>query len=101
MSSTLSVTQSEFSAGRWAPSVDPALRPADIKNDQFPSKQLSRGKRASRYLAGFLTTSCIGAAATWAWQSQGDAARETIQNLSPQLGWLVPHAAPVAQTASA
>jgi hypothetical protein len=35
---------------------------------------------------------CIGVAATLAWQSYGNAAREMIANSSPQLGWLVPSA---------
>src|SRR6266699_2466407 len=38
-------------------------------------------------------------AATLAWLSYGDAAREMIASSSPQLGWLAPQAAPVAQTA--
>jgi hypothetical protein len=43
---------------------------------------------------------CAGIAATLAWQSYGDAARETIANSYPQLGWLAPQAA-IAQTAPA
>ena len=45
-----------------------------------------------------LITFCIGIAATLAWQSYGDAAREMLANSSPQLSWLAPQAA-VAQTA--
>ena len=37
---------------------------------------------------------CIGVAATLAWQSQGDAVRETIASSYPELGWLAPQAAP-------
>ena len=48
---------------------------------------------------GFLITFCIGAAATLAWQSYGDAARETIANSYPQLAWLAPKAEPVALNA--
>jgi hypothetical protein len=101
MSSTLSRTRSEFSTDPWPtePSVDTPLRPADLKNDRFPSKRPSLGKRASRALARFLITFCIGVAATLAWQSYGDAAREMIASSSPQLAWLAPQAAPVAQTA--
>ncbi len=47
----------------------------------------------------FLIAFCIGVAATLAWQSYGDAAREIVANSSPQLGWLAPQAA-VAQTAA-
>src|SRR6266571_9427135 len=101
MSSTLSRTRSEFSAGRWAtePLVDATLRPADLKNDRSPSKRPSLGKRASRALSRFLIMFCMGIATTLAWQSYGDAAREMIASSSPQLGWLAPQAAPVAQTA--
>jgi hypothetical protein len=60
----------------------------------------SLGKRASRSLARFLIIFCIGVAATLAWQSYGDAAREMIANSSPQLSWLATQAAPLAQTAS-
>jgi hypothetical protein len=61
--------------------------------DQFPSNRPSLGKRFSRAVARFLVTFCIGVAATLAWLSYGDAARETIASSSPQLGWLAPQAA--------
>ena len=48
----------------------------------------------------FLIMVGIGVAATLAWQSYGDTAREKIANMSPQLGWLAPQAAPVAQDAA-
>ena len=48
---------------------------------------------------GFLITFCIGVAATLTWQSYGDAARETIANSYPQLGWLAPQPPPTAQNA--
>jgi len=90
-----------ISTGLWGtePSVDATLRPANLKDDRLPSKRPSPGKRASRALARFLITFCIGVAAILAWQSYGDAAREMIASSSPQLGWLAPQAAPVAQTA--
>jgi hypothetical protein len=50
-------------------------------------------------LTGFLITFCIGVAATLAWQSYGDAAREMIASTYPQLGWLAPQATPGAQNA--
>jgi hypothetical protein len=46
----------------------------------------------------FLIAFCVGVAATLAWQSYGDAAREVVASKYPQLGWLAPEAA-VAQTA--
>ncbi len=46
-------------------------------------------KRPLRFLIAF----GIGVAATLAWQSYGDAAREIIASSYPQLGWLAPQAA--------
>jgi len=100
MGSTQSVTQTRFSSGRWAaePSLDAPLQPADL--DELPITRPSLGKRASRALARFLITCCIGVAATLAWQSYGDAARAMIVSSYPHLAWLAP-AAPAVQTAPA
>jgi small-conductance mechanosensitive channel len=38
----------------------------------------------------FLFTICIGVAATLAWQTYGDQAREIIASSNPQLAWLAP-----------
>jgi hypothetical protein len=98
MSSTLSRTRSEVSTSLWGtePSMDEPFRPAN--SNQLPSKRPSLGKRASRALARFLITFCIGVAATLAWLWYGDAAREMIARSSPQLSWLAPQDTP-AQTA--
>jgi hypothetical protein len=48
----------------------------------------------------FLMAFCVGVAATLAWQSYGDIARQNIANSHPQLAWLAPEAA-IAQTAPA
>jgi hypothetical protein len=45
-------------------------------------------RRASRRLARFLMTACIGVAATLAWQSYGGTAKQMIASWAPQLGWL-------------
>jgi septal ring factor EnvC (AmiA/AmiB activator) len=42
---------------------------------------------------------CSGVAATLAWQSYGDAARQVIAKSYPQLGWLAPRATPIAYSA--
>ena len=81
------------------PSIDATLHSAELKDDRFQRVRPSFARRASRALARFLITFCIGVAATLAWQSYGDAAREMIASSSPQLAWLAPQAAPVAQTA--
>jgi hypothetical protein len=67
-------------------------------DDQLPSERLPLGKPASRVFGRFLIAFCIGVAATLAWQSYGDTAREMIANSSPQLSWL---AAPVAEASAA
>src|SRR6267378_1028969 len=103
MSAMPSPAQSEFSEGSLPvkPPVEaPVIRPADLKNDRSPKRRQSLGMRAPLAIARFLITFCIGVAATLAWQSYGDAAREMIANSSPQLGWLAPQAAPLAQTVS-
>jgi hypothetical protein len=98
MASTLGLRQSEFSAIPLPKlSVDTTLDPVDL--DKLPSKRASLGTRALRALTRFLITFCIGVAATLAWQSYGDAAREMMASSSPQLGWLAPQATPVVQTA--
>lgn len=90
MPTTVSSTASEFSADlSTRPSLDSMI------------KRPSLGKRASRSLARLLIIFCTGVAATLAWQSYGDAAREMIANSSPELSWLAPRAASFAQTASA
>ena len=63
--------------------------PADLlAGERSVDRPLPR-KRPLRFLFAF----CIGVAATLAWQSYGDAAREIIASSYPQLGWLAPQAA--------
>jgi hypothetical protein len=102
MSAMPSPTQSEFSPDSLPkPSVAvPIVRPADLINDRSPSSRPWLGKRTALALTRFLITFCIGAAATVAWQSYGDAAREMVASSFPQLGWLAPQPAPIAQNAT-
>ncbi len=97
MNSKLSHSRSDASTSLWGtePLMDETSRWADSKNDNLPSIRPSRRKRAPRALARFLFTFCIGVAATLAWQSYGDTAREMIANSSPQLSWLAPQSASV------
>jgi len=102
MSAMSSPAQSEFYAGLLPvePSAEPPpVRPPVLEEDRFPNGQPSLRKRASRALSRFLITICLGVAATLAWQSYGDAAREMMVKSYPQLGWLAPQAKPVAQNA--
>lgn len=81
-------------------SVDaPGVRPPDLKTDRFPNGRSSLGRRALLALARFLIIFCIGVAATLAWQSYGDAAREMIASLYPPLNWLAPQPASIAHEA--
>ena len=82
---------SDFSAGPRVtePSLGPALRAADMTNDPSPGVPPSLGRQTSRRLVRFLMAACFGVAATLAWQSYGDAAREMIATSAPQLGWLL------------
>jgi hypothetical protein len=99
MASTLSPSiQAEFSKDEW-PTEPLRHVDVDLNHGQFSRTRPALGKRASRTLARFLITFCIGVAATLAWQSYGDTAREMIANSYPQFGWLAPQAAPPAQTA--
>jgi len=102
MSSTPSSIQSKPVPRRLAV-AEPIEEPVGWNfpnDDQLPSERLPLGKRASR-LSRFLITFCIGVAATLAWQSYGDSAREMIAGSSPQLSWLAPPAAPVAEAPAA
>ena len=84
MASTFSAAQSEFSS-------DQAL-------GGMMRNRPSIVRRAARRVTRFLIVFCIGVATTLAWQSYGDMARAMIANSYPQLGWLAPAAALVAQT---
>jgi hypothetical protein len=68
---------------------DDFFRPIDLKPKDVPVPNWhpSASKRP-RSLACFLITFCAGVATTLLWQSYGDAAREKIANLYPQLGWV-------------
>jgi hypothetical protein len=100
MNAMSSPAQSEFYAG-VSPVEVPAVCPADLKNDRSPNVRMPPGKRALRTLSGLSIAFCIGVAATLAWQSYGDAARETVANAYPQLGWLAPQGEPVTPNAPA
>src|SRR5690242_1182065 len=68
--------------------------PEDLLAGEPSVARPSPRRRSSRFLIAF----CVGVAATLAWQSYGDAARETIASSYPQLGWLAPQAAQAAPT---
>ena len=44
-------------------------------------------RRASRAFVRYLAAICVGVAATLAWQSYGEEAKQTIATKAPELGW--------------
>jgi hypothetical protein len=72
----------------------PPIRPTTLENDPLPNRQPSLRKRAPRALSRFLIAFCTGVAATLAWWSYGDAARQVIASSYPHLGWLAPQPGP-------
>jgi hypothetical protein len=99
------VAQTDSTSGPTQPELPAQQAAAKSRVDATARSSLdpivrrpSLGRRAARRLARFLVVFGIGVGATLAWQSYGDAARAMIANASPQLGWLAPQAAPVAQT---
>jgi hypothetical protein len=95
--------RSETPVDRWSNEtpVDAEIHPVDLdrKIDRLASRRPPRGKRGSHRFVRFLITFCVGVAATLAWQSYGDAAREAIAGAYPQLAWLAPQAESLAQAA--
>jgi hypothetical protein len=81
--------RSDFSAGPREPSLDPTLRPADLNNAPLLTDRPSLGRRTSRSLARFLVATCVGVAATLAWQSYGGTAEQMIANSAPHLSRLL------------
>jgi len=80
---------SDFSAGPRVtePPFGATLRPAAVDNDQAPSDRPSLGRRAVWTFARFLLAACIGVAATLAWQSYGEAAKQLMVSWAPKFGW--------------
>jgi hypothetical protein len=97
MASTLSPPiQPEFSEDRWVPS-----HPVDLDFDHGPParKRPSLAKRVVRAVVRVTLTLGVGVVGTLAWQSYGDAARQTIASSFPQLAWLAPQATSLTKTA--
>jgi hypothetical protein len=69
MTATTSPTQSEFSVGKLI------------------TDHPSRARPAWRGFARYILAICIGAAATVAWQSYGQATKQIIATSAPELGW--------------
>jgi hypothetical protein len=93
-----SPARSDFSAGFSAgprmiePSLDATLRLTEL--NIAPAVRPSPRWRTSRSLAGFLLTVCVGVAATLAWQSYGDTAKQMIASSAPPLAWVLSSSPP-------
>jgi hypothetical protein len=74
-------------------SVETPVCAADLENERSAKDEPASPEGALRSLARAVITFYIGVAATLAWQSYGDEARQIIASLSPQLSWLAPQAA--------
>ena len=77
-------------------SVETPICAADLENDRSAKDEPASGEGTLRRLARSMITFYIGVAATLAWQSYGDEARQIIASLSPRLSWLAPQAAAAA-----
>jgi hypothetical protein len=75
-------TGSDFPAGSTVPPVDTTFRPASV-NDVLGHRR-SIGRPAARVFIALLLAACIGGAA-FAWQSEGDAAKQIIAKWAPQI----------------
>lgn len=77
-----------------APNVEPPLhappRPSGFNNDQHARNKPSFSGRIFRALTRVLLPVLIGIAATLAWQSYGNEAKEMLRARAPSLGWLLP-----------
>src|SRR6266446_3624519 len=78
-------------------SVETPVRAADLEsdleNDRSANDEPASRDGTTRRLARSVIAFYIGVAATLAWQSYGDEARQIIASLSPRLSWLAPQAA--------
>ena len=102
MNSRLGSALADSAQGRYADerarAMEPPVHPSEL--ERLKSERRSASRRAMANVARFAIIFCIGVGATLAWQSYGNAARRTVANLSPRLGWLVP-AQPFSSAASA
>jgi uncharacterized coiled-coil protein SlyX len=85
----------ELHAGAIQGATDAAVRPRSL-HAEWP-QPTREPVQSGRFFALFLIAFCLGVVLTLAWQSYGDATRETIAQLSPRLSWVAPSATPAGQ----
>src|SRR5215469_8174641 len=110
----------EQNSGEGLDSLTPRISRLDGEtSDRVRAIESRTKRRSSRGFVRFLLAICVGAAATLAWQSYGEAVKQMFAAKAPELGWSPetkqmianwveqfgwakpPQAAPVAQTAPA
>jgi hypothetical protein len=90
MVSMVSPRQSEHSDDLLvvdSPSLHGRLSESGFSDSPLLTARPSFGKRASRAFIRYLIACCVGVAGTLAWQSYGDAARQTIATWGAEHGW--------------
>jgi hypothetical protein len=70
-----------------SPSLRGRLSDSGFTDNPLLAARPSFGKRASRAFIRYLIACCVGIAGTLAWQSYGDAAKQTIATWGVEHGW--------------
>jgi hypothetical protein len=78
--------QDELHSG-FTPRLDLEALERKSISDRLGATENQMKKRGSRGFARFLLAICIGVAATLAWQSYGEAAKQMFAAKAPELGW--------------
>jgi hypothetical protein len=102
MSAMPSPIESDYGPGSVP--IRGAVESSDLEDDPFAGsgRHQSEQPRTRRSASAFrlLITFCLGIAATVAWYSFGDQAREKIAGMSPQLAWVAPQQTSAADAAA-
>jgi hypothetical protein len=70
-----------------APQLDREVLERNAIYDRLVAIENRMKRRSSRRFGRYLIAICVGVAATLAWQSYGDAAKQVIATRAPELGW--------------
>jgi hypothetical protein len=107
MSAMPSPVQADFQDGSLpirGPMESATLNPGDLDDDPYagaggPAERAVKTRRPTSIFR-LLITFCLGVGVTVAWYSFGDSLRETVASASPQLAWIAPQPASMAQPTS-
>lgn len=87
------------SAASPAPSIEPPSRAAPLNDNAGDIREPTPRARPGRRIARILLSVCAGIAATIAWQTYGEQARQRLSHLAPQLLASAPARTPSANAA--